>query len=455
MPKSKQFLSMSWVLGLSLVYGCSTPVPQPVVNPSVSPVPTTSPEPIPTPISTPLPSPTAVSRFHLNAEQVEAIKNSPLTTANNIFSWNLFSQIFESDPTGNHFISGLSATLALQMVLAGTEGESRDEMLKLLALEDISREQLTEDIPLFMQRLTQNPEVRLDIANSLWSGESYPLNPDWVNFLQTQFKADAEQIDFTNSVELERTNQWVEQKTRGKITKIIPNPYPDASSVIFILMNAIYFKGDWSYEFDPLETRERPFFVKADKQVSVQMMRQFNEFRYRTPDFKFPHQSVALPYGENESLKMYVFLPSADKSLTDLMSDLKSTTLEKILPEFYAERGSLRLPKFKMEKEILLNNVLTQMGAQKTLAPHTDFKGLLNPGEAEMNRIIHKTFVEVNEKGTEAAAVTAITFYPTPSSLPMRTMDMNVNRPFLFLIRDEATSQILFMGSVNNPNSDS
>jgi serine protease inhibitor len=439
MPKSKQFLSKSWVLGLSLAYGCSTPLASPQ-----APLPSPN-EPI---IS---PEPSVIPKFNLSAEELDKIKQSPLTKANNDFSWKLFHKIFENNQTENHFISGLSATLALQMVLAGTENETRDEMLTLLSLQDIPREQLTEDIPLFMQRLTQNPEVQLDIANSVWSGNRFPLNPEWVNLLQTQFKGDAQRIEFTRTEELDKVNQWASDKTQGKIQNVVPNPYPNAEDIVYILMNAIYFNGNWTYEFDPLETVERPFFVDKNTEVNVQMMRQFNAFHYRTPNEAFPHQSVALPYGKNKSLSMYIFLPSADKTLTDLVADLKNVGFDTLLPDFYTERGSLRLPQFKIEKTVELKQVLAEMGADKTLHPGVDFKGLQNPSaQVTMDRITQKSFVQVNEKGTEAAVVTTVVF-TQPSSEPLRTMDMNVNRPFLFVIRDEGSSQILFTGSMTHP----
>ncbi len=474
MPRSTSFSSLSWVLGLSLVYGCvqspafapvnppASPKAQnnPSIEPSINPLATPSARPEPTPSSplaspsaslAPLPSPSASPDFSLSAEALAKLKAHPLTEANNAFSWKLFRQTFAQAESENHFMSGLSATLALQMVLAGTEGKARQEMLDILALKAVPEAQLTDDIPLFIQRLIQNSDVRLDIANSIWANPSFTLQPEWLQTLQTQFQAEADTVDFTKKSGVDRINQWVSDKTQGKINAVLNYPLEAPKSIIYALLNAVYFKGSWTYEFDPTETTTKPFYLTPTQLVNVEMMRQFNQFAYRLPNELFPHQAVALPYGKKQSVKMYIFLPSFDKTLPQLIQDLDRVGFDSLVKQFGSERGSLRLPKFTIEKNMDLKVTLEAMGASKMLKAGLDFKGLLPPAsETYLSKINQKSVIEVNEKGTEAAvATTVVSNYS--SSEPLRSMDMTVNSPFFFLIRDEETSQILFMGSVTNP----
>jgi len=213
-----------------------------------------------------------------------------------------------------------------------------------------------------------------------------------------------------------------------------------------VLINAIYFKGDWSRPFDKQKTTQKPFYSANGGSKQHPMMAQQGEYRYADTNL---FQGVMLPYGEGRRMSMVILLPKKSSSLTELQRNLTAENWEQWMMQFRNRQGSIQIPRFKLEYDVELRSVLSQLGMANAFTNGANFSNL-SQVPTKINRVKHKTFVEVNEEGTEAAAVTSIEIRMT-AAIPTEPFQMNVDRPFFCAIRDNQTGSILFMGSIVNP----
>lgn len=366
-----------------------------------------------------------------------------LTTANTRFGLKLFSQLVQQESNKNVMISPTSVAIALSMLYNGAAGNTQAAMANALELQGLSVEDLNQaNAELKAALENADPQVQLKIANSLWSRSGFSFNPDFLQQNRTFYNAEIANLDFDSPEALQRINGWVDQNTEGKITKIIDQINPDQ---VLFLINAVYFKGNWTVPFNPDNTSEQPFYRLDGSQKQHPMMSQQGNFAYYEND---QFQAVSLPYG-NRRLSMYVFLPRPESSLTAFYNNLTAENWETWLPQFNRREGSLQLPKFKSEYEKTLNNALTALGMGIVFEDQADFSNLSTTPTA-VDEVKHKTFIEVNEEGTEAAAVTSIGVRMTSINLD-EPFQMVVDRPFFYAIRDNQTGTVLFMGTVVEP----
>ena len=374
-------------------------------------------------------------------------KGKILVEADNLFGINLFKEVLDAEEPGeNVMISPLSVSLALAMTYNGADGDTKKAMEKTLELSGFTIDEINENYKILIDALASvDPKVLMSIANSIWYEQTFQVEQDFINVNQNYFYAEVSPLDFTNPDAITTINNWVTDKTKNKITEII-NEIPPLA--VMYLINAIYFKGIWKYEFDEADTEEKPFYLSDGTTKDVPMMIQEASFNYLSNDIM---QAVEMPYGAG-NYSMIILLPQSNKTPDDIIDQLSNENWNKWLSEFYeAEKVQIHLPKFRFEYKNLLNDALTNMDMGIAFDPfNADFSKINPNGGLFISRVIHKTFIEVNEEGTEAAAVTAVEI--SFSSIGDETfIPFYVNQPFVFAIKEKYTNTIIFMGKVMEP----
>ena len=366
-----------------------------------------------------------------------------LVQSSNRFGFKLLSEVVGQSDGGNVFISPLSVSIALGMTYNGTAGTTEEGMRACLEFGDLTREEINQGYKDLIELLcNMDPRVTMEVANSIWYRQGFEVLQAFIDIMTTYFDALVTAVDFTDPGTKDVINAWVAEKTHDKIKEIIKETYAD---MVMILINAIYFKGTWTYEFDPQDTRDGTFHaVGGDK--TVKMMNMHGELRYQeTADF----QAVDLPYG-HELFSMTVFLPKGDKGVDDIIAMLTDQNWAAWMAGFAEQEVDLALPRFELEYEKKLNDVLKALGMQDAFDPlAADFSGIKPDHDMWISEVKHKTYVKVNEEGTEAAAVTSVTVVDTAAG-PF----MNVDRPFLFVIHDRNSQAMMFMGKIVDPPSE-
>jgi serine protease inhibitor len=352
----------------------------------------------------------------------------------------------EADENNNIFISPTSLFMALSMIYNGADGVTKEEIARVLHSEGIDVEELNKANASMMSVLNKEVEdIQLNIANSIWLNDKFTFQKDFANSNKNYFNAEIAEIDIADSKSPEQINNWVKEATNGKIEKIVDSSLD--ANLVAVLINAIYFKGTWTHEFDKNETDARPFHVRDGSVKIVPLMAMTEEFSYLENE-KF--QAITLPYGDGE-MSMKVFLPKENSSLEEFKTMLTSENWAAWQKEFEVEKGTILLPKFQLEFEASLNEALKSLGMATAFDENANFTKMINEDDhVSITNVKQKTFIEVNEEGTEAAAVTGIEMGITSAPIN-QPFHMEVNRPFFFAITEDATDTILFMGSISNP----
>ena len=372
-----------------------------------------------------------------------------LASANTGFAFKLLKQLAKDQPAKNIFISPFGISTVLQMAGNGAGGQTKTEMQQVLGttgLAQDSKNAAIQHINLFLNANTNNI---LTIANAIWYQKGIPAKPDFISCNQQFFQATVDALDFTNAHSVDIINSWASEKTHGKITHIADGmifPPPD-----LFLANAVYFKGKWEDPFDRGNTKDKAFHLRNGSQKQVSMMQKSRKFTYRQGT---GYQAVRLPY-EGWSLSMYVFLPDPGSSPEKLVGIMTGDKWESVTrPGFEDRDGTVVLPKFKLEYGVELEKPLKALGMNLAFNPSgaADFLGI-SSRPVYISAVRQRTIVEVGEEGTEAVAVTGMTvpMSSAPEPTPPPPFKMIVDRPFLFLIADERTGTILFMGIIFEP----
>ncbi|MGD1806232.1 serpin family protein [Dapis sp. BLCC M126] len=367
-----------------------------------------------------------------------------LVSANNQFAFQLFSEIHQSQSNENIFISPSSIAIALSMTYNGASGKTQEAMAKTLNFQGMSLDEVNHANRQLGNLLNSlNSEIELDIGNSIWTKKGISFEPNFLQRNQYFYQSKVSQIDFNHPQTPDIINNWVKDCTEGKISKIIDKLEPDA---VMVLLNAIYFKANWEQEFSESSTKEMPFYLPNGSQKQHPIMFQSSQnLYYEDEDF----QAISLPYGEGR-VSMYIFLPREQVGLDKFYQILNDKNWENWMLMFDYHKVNLGLPKFKTEYEVTLNNVLKSLGMEIAFDKRAaDFSGMRPiPADLYIDQVKHKTFVEVNETGTEAGATTSVIMGTRSAEI---VVDMLVDRPFFFAIRDNDSGTILFMGEITNP----
>jgi serine protease inhibitor len=375
---------------------------------------------------------------------------SKLAAANNAFAFDLLKQIAATKSVENIFISPYSAATALQMAANGAAGKTKTEMQQVLETSDISAAELNAAGKAAMDLLNAtDTNIILTTANALWYRQSAHIKPDFLAANQIFFSSTIKPLDFSDVPKAEaEINQWASDQTHGRITGIA-NGMIDPLYTDLVLANAIYFKGKWLDPFDKNLTKERPFHPANGAGKNLPMMEMSKTFTYRKGS---GYQAVRLPYMGGD-LAMYIFLPDTNSSPAKLLQIMDGDKWRRVtMPGFSEREGLVVLPKFKLENTYDLNEPLESLGMKTAFDPtNANFSGMFSD-QHYISKVRQKTFVEVNEEGTEAAAVTEINM-PAASGIemnPPKPFEMIVDRSFLFAIVDARSEMILFMGLVND-----
>jgi serine protease inhibitor len=359
------------------------------------------------------------------------------------FGLKLFRVINDYEENKNIFISPLSISMALGMTLNGANGATYDSMKAVLELGGLTQTEINEAYKNLINLLTNDdPKVVFNIANSIWYRNTLSFQQYFINTNKSYFNAEVNGLDFNNQGSVDIINNWVDENTNGKIKKIINQIPADA---IMYLINAIYFKGDWKYQFDKDYTKDDLFTKQDGSEVSCKMMEQENKYNYLSNDI---FQAVELPYGDS-SFSMIIFLPKHD--ISDLLNQFDETNWNSWMSSFNLKKGDIWLPKFELNYDINLNKILIAMGMKIAFSASADFTKIYPPGNVFISSVKHKSYVKVDEEGTEAAAVTSIEMSYSSAIGEPDKFYMRMNKPFIFVIKDNKTNSLLFMGKIVKP----
>lgn len=357
------------------------------------------------------------------------------------FGINLLGELARRSPRENVFVSPTSAAFALAMTYNGASGETAAQMARMLGIAGMTLDEANRANQEWITSLT-NPgrEVELSIANSVWIRQGFPVEPAFLQRNQSFYRAEVRQLDFNHPSAVGTINAWVSQSTRGKIPTIIDEI--DPLDMLF-LINALYFKADWTHQFDKRRTQPAPFRLLDGSMKNVPMMSQEKQFPYFRGD---GFSLVALPYG-NGRFSMVLALPDANSDLASFYAKLSPASLASWIDGL---SGGVRvsLPRFTIEWEKTLNEMLAALGMEDAFIPgRANFSGI-NPQQTDLHisELKQKTYLRVDEEGTEAAAVTS-----SRVSVTSAPMELRFDRPFFLAIRDNATRTLLFVGQVMDP----
>ena len=378
-----------------------------------------------------------------------------LGTAIADFGFKLLKQS-SAESEGNVVVSPLSAHAALSMTYNGASGDTSGQMAGTLALLDLGQSDMNEAYANLLASLNGLPEesgVTLSVANSLWADEGFPLDETFVDTDRKYFGAQLETLDLQDPAAADEINGWVADQTNDKITELIDEIPADA---VAYLINAVYLKGDWSVPFDPELTASEPFTVATGTEVDVPMMRRGGSYTYTEADGT---QAVRLPYGDGR-FAMWVVLPAQGGGDP---RDAASRAIDRLAEGDWSEitgsatqrEGEVVMPTFTTRTKTDLSAALSAMGMPLAFDTEAaDFSGMSPMGaDLFISRVLHETYIAVDETGTEAAAATGVEMGLTAAPMPseQEPFEMVVDRPFLFVIEDVNTAAILFTGVIEDP----
>lgn len=374
-------------------------------------------------------------------------KSLELIESDNNFGLEFFQEVATANTNDNIMVSPLSVALALGMTYNGSGGTTRDAMKETLKLGNLTDDEINVSYKSIIDQLLKlDPKVILNIANSIWYKLSFPVQNEFIELNKEYYYAEVNELDFYAPDAKDIINGWVNDKTKGLIPAIIDEIPAEA---VMYLINAIYFKGTWTYEFDPDDTEEQDFHTEGGMTEKVDMMQMEADILYTGNDL---FDAISLPYGDGQ-FNMFIMLPKQGKTTADIIPELNNDNWNTWINSLGKQKVVVKLPKFKFEFFRLLNDDLTNMGMGVAFDPgNADFSGINPDRELFISRVLHKTYIEVNEEGTEAAAVTAVeigetSYNPDEPVVIYFTAD----HPFLFAIRENSSGTILFMGRVNLP----
>ncbi|MEE4116278.1 MAG: serpin family protein [Marinilabiliaceae bacterium] len=367
-----------------------------------------------------------------------------LSESSNDFSFDIFRLLMNrKSEVGNIMISPLSISYALSMTLNGANGETRSSMMEALRTTDLSMDEINESYLNLSEKITGiDKRVVLDIANSVWVEDRLNVKQEFINALVEYFKAEGKQFNINDPDIVDEVNSWISDHTNGKIDDMIEEIPAD---VVMLLINAIYFNGKWKYKFDESQTSLKPFYLAGDQSVDVDMM--VNESTYKVA-FENKLSFIELPYGQGNFV-MDVILPAEGYTAESILEELSSENFNNWANNANALKVNLQMPRFKYEYKIELKDVLSAMGMGIAFGAEADFSNISDQ-DLFISKVLHQTYIDNKEEGTEAAAATVVMIELT-SAGPDDPLVIKLDKPFYYIIRESTTNTIIFMGLTANP----
>jgi serine protease inhibitor len=376
------------------------------------------------------------------------LKSAQIVNASNKYCFELFKSIQNKAPDKNLFISPFSTMEALSMAYNGAAGTTKDEMAGVLGFSQYSDKEINEYNQSLTSALIQADEkVKFEVANSIWYKQGFPVLQSFLDVNSEYYDAEVKALDFSSPDAVTTINNWVDAKTHDKIQTIIDAIPPEA---VMYLINAIYFKGSWQYEFDKTKTTTTDFYLTDGSTVQQNQMSMETSLNYySSADFEV----VELPYGSG-AFNFMIVLPLPGKNINDITTGLTDTKWADIINSMNKVKIVVKMPKIKFELNSLLNDPLINLGMKSAFnADIADFSRIDSARDLFISRVIHKTYIDLDEEGTEAAAVTAVEFEATailngPEDKPIFFV---ANRPFIYAITEKSTGAVLFIGKMLDP----
>lgn len=371
-------------------------------------------------------------------------KAAEIVEADQQFAFEIFREVYGLTDQENIMISPLSISYALGMTYNGAAGTTLEAFDSVLHFDGLTNTEVNESYKDLMDQLvTLDEKVEFCIANSIWYREGYTCEEDFLNINKTYFDAAVEALDFSDPAAVDIINNWIAEKTNDKIENML-NVIP--ADAFMYLVNAIYFNGKWRYQFDPEETIEKNFFLEGGEIHQADFMRINGGFNYTSHD-KFT--AVELPYGDS-TFSMVLMLPGSNVTVGELVTEMDAAAWESWFTGSAMTNVQVELPKFTFGFKELLNEPLTDLGLGEAFGPCANFSKIRPENDLFISRVIHQSFIDVQEEGTEAAAATIVEMSFTSIDDPIPVMFI-ADRPFLFVIRENSTGVIAFMGKVGKP----
>jgi len=371
---------------------------------------------------------------------------NPVVVANNQFAFDCYAKL---TPNTNIFFSPYSISTAVAMTYVGARSNTKTQISNTLHFPK-NQEQLDTAFHLLINQINQaskHKNISIHTANSIWAQKDYPLRAEFTQALNKYYQTQVKKVNFKTAYKRVRKqiNAWVATQTNQKIKKLVNKRVLNTLTRL-VLINAIYFKANWANPFDPEDTKNAPFWIAKNKKVKVAMMnkKQFSAYM-ETKEL----QILTLPYeGFGNRLSMTILLPRKRNSLAKLEKTLTASKLDKLFKQLDWQHVQVSMPKFKINSKFNLSKTLQKLGMTDAFNSKADFSGIDGSKNLSLDSVIHQAFVEVNEKGTEAAAATAIFM---TRGLAAKVPEFRADHPFIFLIRHNDSGSILFMGRVVNP----
>ena len=365
-----------------------------------------------------------------------------MVTNSNAFAFNLFEKVRDDLAEGKSFmISPLSVTYALGMLNNGADGQTKEEICNVLGTDDI------ESMNAFCRKMIDesgklDPSTKLSIANAVEVNQFYKLYEEFIKVVKANYDAEVENLDFSSPSALKHINDWCANHTNNLIPTILESLDPASAAV---LLNAIYFKGVWTKKFDKKDTKSEKFTLASGKEKKVELMHQEKDFEYGSNGIC---QILRLPYG-NRAYNMTILLPNEGKTTDDIVESIQNENWYTEL-KLYENKVDVKIPRFKTESDFALQQVLPAMGMPSAFGNNANFSKFCTK-PAKISGVIHKTYAEVNEQGTEAAAVTAVMLVGAagPFTVIPQTIEFHADHPFIYIISELSTNTIFFIGEYN------
>lgn len=365
-----------------------------------------------------------------------------LSVAHNQFGFNVLKSLADKTDK-NIMISPTSIAMSLSMAYNGANGETKTAMQKVLSLEKLNLDQTNGASQKLISDINSaDIGVEVNIANSLWVDKGFKVKDGALSLIKEKYSAQAQTLDFKNKESVATINNWVNEKTKQKIPTIIDSIAPESK---MFLINAVYFKGDWTTKFEKNSTEKNDFVINNGKKIKTDFMQRYGKMSYAKTD---SFEAVNLPYGKQKQVSMYLLKPKSD--VNSFIKNMDAAMWTSYVSKFSEKKGNLKLPKFKLSYDVSLNNTLKAIGMNIAFDPGADFSGFAKG--IFITEVKHKTFIDVNESGTEATAVTSVNVGTTSAfAEPVDTFDLSLDKPFYYAIVDSKSGSILFSGILNNP----
>lgn len=367
-----------------------------------------------------------------------------ITAANNDLGFHMLEHVDDAD---NVLVSPTSLLMASSIMYNGADGKTKDEIAGALELEDIDQDEMNQANASLIEMLDKDTDdISMKLANSIWVSDDFRLKDAYKDVNKDYMDADVSTMDVADDASADKINDWVEEATNDKITDIVEAPLNQ--DTVAMLLNAVYFDGNWTYPFDPDDTTKESFHDRDGDTSDVNMMQLHeDELAYMEND---TFQAVSLPYGDEE-MSMNIFLPKDDNEVDDITDELTFDTWYEWMDEFKKEEGTLQLPRFEFDYETALNDTMQNLGIETAFTKDAEFPKMIQEDvPVQISKMKQKTYLKVDEKGTEAAGATSSEMETTSAPVD-EPFSMTVDKPFFITITDDETEAILFMGTINNP----